>query len=436
MATNQQRKRWICRLLCLAMLICLGVGTFPLQAAAAGTKEPILVVSTPDGDEINNLTSGVPLMLKSGACVMVSSSFYGGAGNIYIAIINGTQYQLTPDGTWGNFVVLTVDGFSKNDGSFFDSTASPVVGSSYTLVGYDSDLKIVRQSVTISSVGKQNSDGFCPTKIEGNESDVAYLAVIADDKDNLIAICDSNDIFALSEPSDSSGSSSGGGSSDSDSSDSSSSGGSSDTSPSEDGTSDGSPSRPSREEEQEEKGLPTTAIYIGCGVLAVAVAVGLIMSRKKKPVPMPNDGGGQLNNGEWQPPVPPIPSSSGVPETVYVPPKPPVPPAAPSGVQLSLEVVSGPLAGRSFPISDKPMLIGRALEADIQYPADTKGVSRRHCQLFWEKGTLHIMDLSSTSGTFLRGKGKLNANASVALTAGDTIYLGSKQVALQLKSRS
>lgn len=106
----------------------------------------------------------------------------------------------------------------------------------------------------------------------------------------------------------------------------------------------------------------------------------------------------------------------------------------PGSVRLSLNVISGPMAGQCYPISDSATLVGRALEANIRYPADTKGVSRKHCQVFWKNGALHIMDLGSTSGTFLRGKGQLQANVPVALTAGDIIYLGSKQVALQLKA--
>ena len=45
------------------------------------------------------------------------------------------------------------------------------------------------------------------------------------------------------------------------------------------------------------------------------------------------------------------------------------------------------------------------------------------------------MDLGSTSGTYLRGKGQLAPRTPVPLTEGSVIYLGSKAVAVQLCAR-
>ena len=94
------------------------------------------------------------------------------------------------------------------------------------------------------------------------------------------------------------------------------------------------------------------------------------------------------------------------------------------------------MTGQQYAIPDSgKMLIGRSVEANIRYPADTKGVSRNHCQVYWNNGSLQVMDLGSTSGTFLRGKGQLVPNTPVALTDGSTIYLGSKSVAINVRTR-
>jgi len=66
------------------------------------------------------------------------------------------------------------------------------------------------------------------------------------------------------------------------------------------------------------------------------------------------------------------------------------------------------------------MIIGRSRSCNISYPAGTKGVSRQHCRLFWKNGTLYLMDLGSTYGTFLRGRGQIAPNVPVPVKAGDT----------------
>lgn len=89
--------------------------------------------------------------------------------------------------------------------------------------------------------------------------------------------------------------------------------------------------------------------------------------------------------------------------------------------------------GKRFPITQNILLIGRDPACNICYPADTKGVSRRHCQVFWKSGVLMIMDLGSTAGTFIRGKGQIAANVPTAVKAGDTFYLGEKKNAFVIR---
>jgi len=201
-------------------------------------------------------------------------------------------------------------------------------------------------------------------------------------------------------------------------------------------------------DDEDEDELPVTLIVgIGAAVVA-AVVLGVVLSRRK--------GGAQQMNqvqpglpiqpmgpvaptspvsptGPAEPEVPPYMEGLGpvVPERiepVVIDPQP-----QPKSSVLYLCCEGGALDGRRYPMSGTSLLIGRDPSCNICYPADTKGVSRRHCQIFWKNGVLHIMDLGSTSGTFIRGKGQIAANAPVPVNAGDTFYLGEKRNAFVIR---
>lgn len=419
---TQKKKRWVCRVLCLALFIGLSLGVLPLQAAAAGAKVPVLCVSYSSGD-MTGSTAGIPIQMSDNYCVLTRADFYQSPNMDYIMLLNDDLHNLTYDGTLGDYAVFVAD-LPSTDSSLFEYYDTPVVGSSYTLLAYNNQAELIQRSVTIASVDSANSSGFYPVTFEGNVDGVTSLAVIVSEDDCIIAICGPTGNFAMAGPEDSapSGGSSGGETP----SGGGSSGGSSSGGSSSGGSSSGTAGRDSGKSETVS---PTTiAICVG-GVVLVALVLFLLLKRKA-PTPQPDD-----------PPIIPVnpvrheQNNSGIPNGSIAGPTEPVsPPPMPGSVRLSLNVISGPMAGQCYPISDSATLVGRALEANIRYPADTKGVSRKHCQVFWKNGALHIMDLGSTSGTFLRGKGQLQANVPVALTAGDIIYLGSKQVALQLKS--
>ena len=91
---------------------------------------------------------------------------------------------------------------------------------------------------------------------------------------------------------------------------------------------------------------------------------------------------------------------------------------------------SGALGGQSFLLSPEGVLIGRAANTDIRYGEDTIGVSRNHCQVYWEGEKLMLVDMGSTSGTYLLDKGRLWAHTPAQIQEGDVICLGSKKVAL------
>lgn len=103
-----------------------------------------------------------------------------------------------------------------------------------------------------------------------------------------------------------------------------------------------------------------------------------------------------------------------------------------AGTSLYLYMEEGALKGKRYRITDKMLTLGRDYTCDIHFPAETKGVSRRHCQLCLKNGSVVIVDLGSSSGTFVRGEGRLSPNIPRELREGDSIYLGSKQQILKI----
>lgn len=66
---------------------------------------------------------------------------------------------------------------------------------------------------------------------------------------------------------------------------------------------------------------------------------------------------------------------------------------------LVLLLLSGPDAGRQYPIREGGTTIGRASEADFRL--DDATVSRLHCRIIREADSYAVQDLSSTNGTFV-----------------------------------
>ena len=86
---------------------------------------------------------------------------------------------------------------------------------------------------------------------------------------------------------------------------------------------------------------------------------------------------------------------------------------------LILHVLSGPDAGRRFPLpGGEPQLIGRSSEA---LPVTDPSVSRRHAELTPDGDRWRIRDLESHNGTFVNGRIALDA---IEIGPGDTIECG------------
>ena len=370
---KSKRAVWVLRLLCLVLLAGLCREALPIRAEAAGAKSPVLCVSTVDGQHVADSVIGIPINLNDTYYVFTPSQFYKGDGIGYFIDLGNGYCSLEPYGSLANMAMFTAD--RSVAGDIFFSLGRAEAGKSYTLLGI-AENSTVQRNITISKIGRERN-GVYPVTVNENTSDIIDLAAVVNGNGNLIAIADASGVYALVGKKTSSG---------------------------------------------------NTVLYIGIGVAVVLVLLFLLKKRNSTPGQnTTNSTSGQSVQG----------NASGVPDhladsNAARPPRPP----KQEGVRLTLDLVSGPMAGQSYPISEIPLLVGRANEANIRYPADTKGVSRNHCRVFWKNGVLYIMDLGSTSGTFLRGKGKLQPSAPVPLKAQDTIYLGSKQVALQLKARS
>lgn len=97
-----------------------------------------------------------------------------------------------------------------------------------------------------------------------------------------------------------------------------------------------------------------------------------------------------------------------------------------SDSRVQLIAVGGYLNGRTYPVDGSEITFGRDAAATVRFPADAKGVSRQHCRLFWQNGTLMLMDSGSSYGTYTQ-TGKLQPMHPVAVKSGDVFYIGEKK---------
>lgn len=82
------------------------------------------------------------------------------------------------------------------------------------------------------------------------------------------------------------------------------------------------------------------------------------------------------------------------------------------------------IAGRRYPLTNGPTVLGRGADADIV--VEDTGVSRHHAQIVVDQGTVAVQDLGSTNGTFVNGR-KVQ---SIQLQDQDVISLGRSSITL------
>ena len=96
------------------------------------------------------------------------------------------------------------------------------------------------------------------------------------------------------------------------------------------------------------------------------------------------------------------------------------------GVPTKLQVVSGPNAGQSVPLSDKPILLGRGTDASIRLDDDY--VSTRHARFATNGEQWFVEDVGSTNGTYL---GSQRITSPVPVGLGIQVRLGKTIVELR-----
>ncbi|MFH1615444.1 MAG: FHA domain-containing protein [Planctomycetota bacterium] len=81
---------------------------------------------------------------------------------------------------------------------------------------------------------------------------------------------------------------------------------------------------------------------------------------------------------------------------------------------------------RSFPLPSSVTVIGRRQDCELCVPLMT--ISRRHCEINHDQGSLKLRDLNSRNGTYVNGKRVEESEVK----AGDYIQLGPVIFALQI----
>jgi len=90
-----------------------------------------------------------------------------------------------------------------------------------------------------------------------------------------------------------------------------------------------------------------------------------------------------------------------------------------AALDFQLTMRSGPTPGKTYPIEQEELLLGRDLANEIAI-SDPE-VSRRHARFFMQNENVLVEDLGSTNGTFLNGE---RISSPQQLRAGDVITLG------------
>jgi len=96
-------------------------------------------------------------------------------------------------------------------------------------------------------------------------------------------------------------------------------------------------------------------------------------------------------------------------------------------MEVKLVVIGGKNAGREIPVSGDKFFIGRA--EDCQLRPGSPSVSRHHCVIVVEPGTVSIRDLGSSNGTHVNGQ---KVHGTRPLKAGDRLKIGPLEFEVQL----
>lgn len=441
-------KRIVCHV--LGLLVAMTMMLYaPIEVAATTAEESsasIVMCASIDADgEIVTMVPGIPVVTQNYQVMYAGEGLYTSDELVYFAALGEEGAVLEYAGTSGGVDVYAFTDVAEN--LCFDIKV-PMIGQKAFLIGMNRDAEMISYEVEITDGStRENKEGMYDLEIDFTDFSkfVAPAALVTENRELLaIAVDDGGtQIYAFVEPIDVAGSGSG----------------TNETEPEEAESGDEedsvAPTRAGKEDDSEtvsgnigKKKTDNENTKLIVAGIVIVLAVVIFIFRKKKQQKKPDPVGPNINPGlkkeefpVTKPVTPEYPVTKPV-EPEYPVTKPVEKPDRNGWVDVTTDDdctglfavgVAGALQNREFPISERGILIGRGENMDVRYPPDTKGVSRQHCKVFWKDGVLMLMDMGSTSGTLLRGKGQLPANVPVAVVEGDIFYLGSKENALTIR---
>jgi len=114
----------------------------------------------------------------------------------------------------------------------------------------------------------------------------------------------------------------------------------------------------------------------------------------------------------------------------------PMPPGLIPAAEFRLRGLSGPYAGKEFPLSAEPITLGRDPHmSQIVFDAQDSVVSKRHCTVRIDRaaGGMVVEDCGSTNGTYLENGERLRAGEPRLVRPYGSFYLGDRRHSFQVK---
>ena len=385
----------------ILFLLALALGVNLAWAETASVPHPLRCVAYTDPDNVPGSAqyafAGLPFEFGGEKYVLANADAYEGETLFYaVGAGAGDGFPMEFLGDALGFAVFAIDG-DADERIFYSQYEAPVAGRAYTLVALDDANHIAERSVTITQVARQvNSAEVYEVSLSDVSVEGLYAPAAIVSGDHLVAFSSNAGAFAFLPAAEEGAAA---------------------------GASEGDKGLPAREKDAGFSVKMGAWIAGGAGVLACLLAAFLFL-RRKKAVPTASNGADA--------PGPTPPEQPGSPEDSFR--------------QIYLQAYGGSLDGMQFSIPREGLRIGRALDADVRYAAETKGVSRNHCRMFFREDGFYVVDLGSTSGTYLRHPAPLGAPSEASdvhrlapdspalVQPGDSIYLGSQQIRLQLFS--
>lgn len=98
-------------------------------------------------------------------------------------------------------------------------------------------------------------------------------------------------------------------------------------------------------------------------------------------------------------------------------------------MEAVLESTAAQHQGRKLVMDWRPVTIGRVTGCDLQFAAETRGISRQHCCVTWnpDEEVFYVEDLDSSYGTFLMSGERMEPHRQYCLKPGESFYLAGRE---------